>query len=686
VIHSYSSLDALVYGKSQPNRFGVDIAIDGDWDLNESEMSVWIPFADGNRRDGVGDRLEIGGIDLSRHRMNPVVLFDHGKKCELPIAISEDPETKRHTVELDVVNQKAKGKAFFYQGKGARALGNIMGSGSQGIDHATFCEQLFHMMAQKYVRGGSIGYQVIQAEPIYADPMHGIPQGMHLRRVLMLEYSVVVIPANMDTVQKVMCDGVMCGKALSPILVKSLSPYMPQRKVQMGWEKKAMADDHKFGWEGEQKKPAKETRAAKLQRLTAEAIRLRRGYEENSVNPNMDRTKTSRKADRAGSDYVKEARKQGLSNEEIIDRFYPPVDDTPQTKKSINSYRRKSVDAQQQAPIEEQDEQMPDEPLSASILKRISEDFSILLQDYDEMLSLCEQEDVNTFLMDLMHGLDAELSNAQTLYSKIHMGMQPIVDGLGEDGQEEPDGDEYYEEDPNAEYEEDPNAEYEEDPSDQYEEVDVEEGDPEQNIDDAGEYEEEEDNEPSGEEAYEGMRRGRKNLDLIRKSLRGSEKVMKRSPMAEFDPDSAAPKFTEPGDEENVANVNYEGNENQFKGKPAQPDDSFPDQGAEHSEDAAPTQATGEVDSPDEGRKDQEKTLDGALQMHEHEHVRGAQDLLTKLSSAKSLTDEDKMSAYHHHKLLSDISIGKSLVQSMIGTKGMDDMDEDGGDDMGGEE
>lgn len=200
-------------------RFGMDMAIQGDMDINENTMSVWIPFASGQRRDGVGDLLEIGGIRTDRHQLNPIILFDHGQKVQLPIALAEDPKTKVYTVELDPVSQTARANAFFYQGSDS--------------EHAIFCEQLFDLMAKRYVRAGSIGYQIVKAMPLQPDYEKGTPQGLHLLSVLMLEASAVVMPANADTVRKVLCLNKVCGKSLSPILVKSLEPYAPPTKAMM---------------------------------------------------------------------------------------------------------------------------------------------------------------------------------------------------------------------------------------------------------------------------------------------------------------------------------------------------------------------------------------------------------------------------------------------------------------------
>ena len=233
-------------------QFGADVPFLGELDIDEKRMAVTVPFADGQRRDGVGDLLEVGGIDLSRHAQNPIVLFDHAKSNPLPIGKSEDPETKAYTVMIDPVSKLATGKCFFYQGKG---LSSVKKADEHA--HAVFCEQLFDMVANRFVRGGSIGYQVKHATNLRADYDTGIPAGLHLHNVLMLEYSIVVLPANGDTVRKGFptvqayddwVDGVrhklalpaLCGNPVSPYLVKSFTPWLPpQTTVSTGYEGKS---------------------------------------------------------------------------------------------------------------------------------------------------------------------------------------------------------------------------------------------------------------------------------------------------------------------------------------------------------------------------------------------------------------------------------------------------------------
>lgn len=229
-------LPGLCYKLAGPsNRYGLDVALPDTLDIDTGRMAVRIPFADGTRRDGVGDLLEVGGINLSRHVKNPICLFDHGKSIPLPIGLAEDPETNAYTVELDPVAKTATANVFFYRGKGLHGVGK-----DTEFQHALFCEQLYDLIANRYVRAGSIGYQVVKALPLQPDYDTGTPQGLHLLSVLMLECSAVVLPANGDTVRKVLGMDRVCGKALSPMLIKSLEPYAAeQTKVVSGYEGKS---------------------------------------------------------------------------------------------------------------------------------------------------------------------------------------------------------------------------------------------------------------------------------------------------------------------------------------------------------------------------------------------------------------------------------------------------------------
>ncbi len=238
--HLVKNENNRLYGQSYKlsgaaSQFGMDIAFPDTIECNEREMSIVIPIADGNRRDGVGDLLEIGGIRTDRHRQNPISLFDHGKKVELPIGMAAvwDEDLNRYdfsqyTYSADTITQTAKIKTFFYRGKGLDSVER-----KTEYDHAVFCEQLFDMAVKRLVQAGSIGYQVISARELPPDYEKGTPKGLHLLSILMLEGSLVVMPANQDTVMKMLSMPSCCGKPLSPYLIKSLEPYAAEPKATM---------------------------------------------------------------------------------------------------------------------------------------------------------------------------------------------------------------------------------------------------------------------------------------------------------------------------------------------------------------------------------------------------------------------------------------------------------------------
>jgi hypothetical protein len=223
--------------QTAPGVYGLDVvANDTSLECDESAMSVVIPYADGRRRDGVGDLLEVGGIVTERHQLNPICCFDHGTIVKLPIGVAEDPKSGQYLNVIDAGAQRAWVKCFLFQGKK-----RLTPDSALDFEHAKFCEQLFHLASQKMIRGGSIGYQVLDADHLGPDYGTGVPRGLHLKKVLMLEASLVVLPANMDTVGKFLTGGTCCGKSLSRYLVKSLSRYAPPRRAQLGYEGKGQA-------------------------------------------------------------------------------------------------------------------------------------------------------------------------------------------------------------------------------------------------------------------------------------------------------------------------------------------------------------------------------------------------------------------------------------------------------------
>jgi hypothetical protein len=259
---NFPSLDSIHYSyKLAGSSFGIDVPIIRDLEIDESTQSLFIPAADGNRRDGVGDLVEVTGILTERHQKRPLILFDHGKSVQLPIArarkIAHQPDTYSFTVNM---GEKTAGcRAYFYTGK--EDCDESLGC--KQYDQAVFSNEIFDMCVQDMIGAGSIGYQIVDGEHIPPDYNRGIPQGMHLKSINLLEVSLVVLACNQDTVgvakslpyatkslstpnsypafdkiQSLLTGGRICGKPATPLLIKALEPYRATKKstIISGWK------------------------------------------------------------------------------------------------------------------------------------------------------------------------------------------------------------------------------------------------------------------------------------------------------------------------------------------------------------------------------------------------------------------------------------------------------------------
>lgn len=219
------------------NSYGMDVAFADNLAVDEKRMSLWVPYADGKRRDGVGDLMEIAGIKTERHRKNPIVGFDHFKDVKLPIGLAcewdeaaDKYDRTKYINIIDPIENQARVNCFFYRGKGMLGVDR-----KDEYDHAVYCAQLFHMAATGMIGAGSIGYQVVKALELRPDYETGTPQGLHLLVTNMLEASLVILPANQDTAAKALAMPKIAGHAPSPYLVKCLCAFAPEKKVQFGY-------------------------------------------------------------------------------------------------------------------------------------------------------------------------------------------------------------------------------------------------------------------------------------------------------------------------------------------------------------------------------------------------------------------------------------------------------------------
>lgn len=587
------------YKLADSGSYGLDATVGGDYVVNESEMSVTFPFASGRARDGVGDLLEIGGIRTERHALNPCVLLDHGKSTSLPIGLAEDPKTKAYTVFLDPITQTATVKAFFYQSLKDSA-------------HSLFCEQVFDLMAKRYIRSGSIGYQIIQAKELPPNYEKGTPKGLHLLSVLMLEASAVVLPANQDTAGKMLSLPKVCGKPLSPYLVKSLAPYAPQKKATVSVP---LANLPKTKIPPAKWKPGVGATKASLALLQDTFSKILSGKnimaEKKDLDPEKKEKKTSKEAPSSKEESAKEqgAEEQApdaVATEQADAAAIPPdgqptaamPDNLPAPTQTAPPAPAAPVAAGPGGP----------EKLSAQILRRAHEDGGLLMNDYQQMIALCENDRVSAYLSAWIQTLQQNMQNIEGLFAVEHPGAAPLQGAGAAAGMTGAPGINGMA--PNPEMGITENSMDEEEMNENLD-GELEEDDLE-NDTDAMPATDSMQEVPPAEEAVEGMKNKKKTpMNDNKKSLEG---VKKKSACACGKKDCGSC-------------------------------------------------------SQDMAGKPETKSHDGSLFDHEKSFVKDSHSFLGELSSTKNFGDEHRMKSYHYYKTMDGIS---NYIQKAMDGNGME--------------
>lgn len=749
----------LIGGEGQ---YGLDITISDEMDISESEMSIRWPFASGLRRDGVGDLLEIGGVRTERHRKNPICLFDHGKVVQLPIGLAENPKTGEYTVTLDPQSQTGWVKAFFYQGKGMPGV-----ESNKEYEHALFCQQLFDLMAKRFIRAGSIGYQVIRAKKLYADYERGTPDGLHLLETLMLEASAVVMPANADTVGKSYCPDFRevlsrgfksCGKPLSPYLVKSLSPCVGENKALLGWESKSHSvvdrlkktvdsfsdiegvgpDYQRLFWnektkqvywvsfDGDEEKSVKEIHS-RLSKVSG----VKEVLGESETSPKgegwveIKSLSMPRVADAPGIPparwkpgagaikYLEAIHKKYEVS--MADKALPPPGDekkkTPAPSGNLPPSGGAAPPAGGAAPPEPDTTPDPGmvtdelgtteldgavEKFGAQLLRRIVDDFSMLTQDYDEAIALCEQQDVCNFVQKLIKANMQTLSAASGIFSRVYpdhpplqgadasiasvgepgsLGEQPTdpeaAGDLSADGQAGMDGEADLDGEGDGDFEEGGEAPPGEGDDTESEAMEDDSGD-------------EKGEEPTEDEAVEGMKKDPKKTKKGDYSGKKDEKALAtQEKCADCGEDCSCKKCMKEPNIRKPGPCPGEGDSkkpNRGRRKPADPREveRLRRRGVvrrKNAEGEIPPDQTDEFVSQadqivgkdmDEGYSDESGTTSGfSMKDHHKSYVEEAYKFLMELASSKDLNDELKMVSFHHYKNLGGVFSGMGEVKDL---------------------
>ena len=168
--------------------------------------------------DRQGDIVVPGGADFSEHRINPVVLFHHGKgqNGHLPIGKAEDRDGN-YTVRL-VKGQDGRD----------RLVGTTHFSQSN-----KFAEDVFGLVAEDILRGISVGFDPKaddgprnqkSVEVLGDSPSLDRP-ALKFNRWTLLEYSHTPIGVNREALTVAVNKALDGSRVIHPSLLKYLQPY-----------------------------------------------------------------------------------------------------------------------------------------------------------------------------------------------------------------------------------------------------------------------------------------------------------------------------------------------------------------------------------------------------------------------------------------------------------------------------
>ncbi len=160
-------------------------------------------------KDREGEVIDCSGVRYEQHRLNPVVMLDHGRRYPLPIGINRTPEglyTVYYDPDLDEIRQTTRFSQKTQMG-----------------------HQVYGLIDEGMLNANSLGFQTITATPMGRAKPDGKP-AMNVKTSWMLESSWTALPVNPEAVRKAI-EMKWDGKALLPELVSVLEPWAEQPKV-----------------------------------------------------------------------------------------------------------------------------------------------------------------------------------------------------------------------------------------------------------------------------------------------------------------------------------------------------------------------------------------------------------------------------------------------------------------------
>lgn len=154
----------------------VKVSKDGDPDnLVDSRIIEFTVSTTSRDRDG--DILEVDGFDLDNYKKNPVVLFAHD---------SRRPPIGR-AVDIHIEKKSLVSRTEFMD---------------VDVDISGFSDMIYRMVKGGFLKATSVGFLPIEVDLIQEDKKSNGVSGFHIKKMELLEYSIVPIPANPEALMR----------------------------------------------------------------------------------------------------------------------------------------------------------------------------------------------------------------------------------------------------------------------------------------------------------------------------------------------------------------------------------------------------------------------------------------------------------------------------------------------------
>jgi hypothetical protein len=218
-LYTYRSVD----GATRQAMVCLDQTDDTDAVGEEDGSSVGILAS--NRRDLQGDVIRCKGVSFHIHRVNPMVLWDHGRMQTMPIGKCEAPDGS-YTVQYWPDDEIITARTYWAP--------------------TDFAQQIYSLVRGGFLRSMSIAVKDRRVEAIPPDPDSGWPAKRgpngnivpykHIIESDLIEATHTPLPVNPDAVASLLGKGYIDvggynAQRINDIIVKSFLPLLPASKV-----------------------------------------------------------------------------------------------------------------------------------------------------------------------------------------------------------------------------------------------------------------------------------------------------------------------------------------------------------------------------------------------------------------------------------------------------------------------